>query len=218
MLMEFVDLILHLNRHLGDLTASYGIWIYLILFAVIFFETGVVVTPFLPGDSLLFAAGAIAATGNLNVFVLFVLLTAAAIIGDTVNYTFGKMAGPEMLAHGHKLIKKEHLDKTHAFYEKHGGKTIIYARFIPIIRTFAPFVAGIGTMDYNKFIRFNIAGAFLWTTLFLFAGYWFGNISFVQKNFSLVILVIIILSVMPIVYEFINGYIKSRKGESILDE
>jgi membrane-associated protein len=218
MLLEFIDLILHLNKHLAVLTANYGVWIYLILFAVIFFETGVVITPFLPGDSLLFAAGAIAAAGGLEITLLYLLLTAAAIIGDTLNYAFGKMAGPEMLAHGHKLIKKKHLDKTHAFYEKHGGKTIILARFIPIIRTFAPFIAGIGTMNYYKFIRFNVIGAVLWTTIFLFAGYWFGNIPFIQKNFSLVILAIIILSVLPIVYEFVNGYLKARRGKSILDD
>ncbi|MDH5657290.1 MAG: VTT domain-containing protein, partial [Spirochaetia bacterium] len=158
LLLQFVDIVLHLNRHLGDLTAQYGLWVYLILFVVIFLETGIVVTPFLPGDSLLFAAGAIAATGGVDVLILYGLLTVAAIIGDTVNYSFGKMAGPGMLTHGHKLIKKEHLDKTHAFYERHGGKTIIYARFIPIIRTFAPFVAGIGTMDYSRFIRFNVIG------------------------------------------------------------
>lgn len=216
--LNLIDFVLHLNRHLAELTSAYGIWIYLILFLIIFMETGVVVTPFLPGDSLLFAAGAIAAGGNINVLLLFLLLTLAAILGDAVNYSIGKYVGPEILKRGSRFIKKEHLDKTHAFYERHGGKTIIYARFIPIVRTFAPFVGGIGTMNYLNFLRYNIVGGILWTSLFIFGGYWFGNIPFVQKNFSIVILVIIVLSVMPVVYETIVSYLKVKKGKSLLDD
>jgi membrane-associated protein len=211
MFAEILDTVLHLNRHLFVLTEQYGIWIYLILFVVVFLETGFVVTPFLPGDSLLFAAGAIAAGGNIDILFLFLLLNLAAILGDTVNYSIGKLVGPEILHRGNRFIRKEHLDRTHQFYEKHGGKMIVYARFIPIVRTFAPFVAGIGTMNYGRFIRFNVLGALLWTSLFLSGGYWFGNIPFVQNNFSIVILVIILLSVLPIIYESIMELIRIRR-------
>jgi len=215
MFVELIDIVLHLNLHLADLTAHYGGWIYLILFLVIFCETGLVVTPFLPGDSLLFAAGAIAAGGGLELMWLLLLLNLAAILGDTLNYSIGKWTGPGFTGEGHKWIKKEHLDKTHAFYEKHGGKTIIYARFIPIVRTFAPFVAGIGTMAYSRFLQFNVIGAVLWTVIFLSAGFWFGRIPFVQANFSLVVLAIIFLSVTPILYETVVEYLKYKKTGSL---
>jgi membrane-associated protein len=205
LILKVVDVFLHLDKHLGEIIQSYGIWTYLILFVVVFCETGLVATPFLPGDSLLFATGAFAASGSFNVLFVFVLLTLAAIIGDTVNYWIGYYVGPKVF-HKDKSIffKKEHLIRTQKFYEKHGGKTIIIARFVPIIRTFAPFVAGIGKMSYWKFIVYNITGGISWTTIFIFCGYYFGNLPFVKKNFSLVIMVIIILSIMPGVFEYIK--------------
>lgn len=203
--MEFVsgliDFFLHLDEHLTALVTQYGVWTYAILFTIIFAETGLVVTPFLPGDSLLFAAGAIAAGGALDPFILFGLLSFAAILGDSVNYAIGKAIGPRAFTGNSRFFKREHLERTHRFYEKHGGKTIVLARFLPIVRTFAPFVAGIGTMDYSKFIFYNIAGALLWNGLFIFAGYLFGNLPFVKKNFELVIVAVILLSVLPIVFE-----------------
>jgi len=197
-----VDLFLHLDEHLEAIINSYGMWTYLLLFLVIFLETGVVVTPFLPGDSLLFAAGALSATSSLSPVVLWVLLAAAAILGDTVNYWIGHAVGPRAFSGDIRFLKKEYLDRTHQFYEKHGGKTIILARFIPIIRTFAPFVAGIGAMSYPHFIGYNIFGGILWTSLFIFSGYFFGNLPVVEHNFSLVIIAIIIISVLPGVYEY----------------
>ena len=177
--MNFLfDLILHLDEHLAELTQAYGTWTYAMLFLIIFLETGVVIAPFLPGDSLLFAAGALAAvqSANLNVVLLFILLTIAAIIGDTVNYWIGQTIGPRAFQGNIRFLKKEYLDRTHQFYEKYGGKTIVLARFIPIIRTFAPFVAGVGSMSYGKFITYNILGGILWTAIFIFAGYFFGNL------------------------------------------
>jgi len=191
---------------LNEIIISYKSWTYLILFLIIFCETGLVFTPFLPGDSLLFAAGAIAALGSLNPMLLFFLLAVAAILGDTANYWIGEFIGEKLFdSKKLKFLKREHLDKTHQFYEKHGGKTIIIARFVPIIRTFAPFVAGIGSMTYPKFLSYNIIGGILWVGLFTFGGYYFGNLPFVKSNFSIVIIAIIIISVLPGVFEFLRN-------------
>jgi len=208
---ELVDFILHLDVYLNSIIKNFGIWTYLILFLIIFLETGVVITPFLPGDSLLFAAGSFAALGSLNVFALVILLTLAAILGDTLNYWVGHFIGPRAFSGNIRILKKEYLDRTHEFYEKHGGKTIILARFIPIIRTFAPFVAGIGAMDYPHFFFYNVIGAILWVSIFTFGGYFFGNLPFVRNNFTIVILVIILISVLPGVFEFLREKFKSRK-------
>jgi membrane-associated protein len=203
-LQELVGYILHLEVHLAQLAREYGAWVYAILFAIIFLETGVVVTPFLPGDSLLFAAGALAAfPDGLNVWVLWVLLATAAILGDSVNYWIGHKIGPRAFTGKVRFLKQEHLERTERFYEKHGGKTIVLARFVPIVRTFAPFVAGVGTMEYRRFLAYNVGGGIFWTGLFLFAGYFFGNIPVVKENFSLVIVAIILLSVLPIAYEML---------------
>jgi membrane-associated protein len=197
-----IDFIVHIDKHLAEIISAYGTLTYFILFAIIFAETGLVITPFLPGDSLLFAAGTFAALGSIDVYILFVILCIAAILGDTVNYWVGHYIGPRVFKEDRRFIKKAYLEKTHAFYEKYGGKTIIIARFIPIIRTFAPFVAGVGAMNYSKFILYNITGGIVWIGSFLFAGYFFGNIPFVRNNFSLVILAIIIISVVPGVIEY----------------
>lgn len=209
--MEFIsyliDFILHIDKHLSEIISNYQVWTYLILFIIIFAETGFVVTPFLPGDSLLFAAGALIGAGNtgLNIYLLAVLLFIAAVLGDSVNYEIGKHYGIKAFSGKIKFLKKEYLVKTQQFFVKHGGKTIIYARFVPIVRTFAPFVAGIGEMSYKRFASFNVVGAFLWIGIFLFLGYFFGNLAFIQKNFSLVILAIIVISVLPAVVEVIRG-------------
>ena len=195
-----IDLFLHLDEYLDTIITQYGVWTYGILFAVIFVETGLVIMPFLPGDSLLFAAGTFAALGSLNVWFLAGLLMVAAIIGDTVNYSIGHYLGDR--AYNIKWIKREYLDKTHAFFEKHGGKAIFLARFVPIVRTFAPFVAGIGKMSYGYFITYNFIGGITWVALFTFAGYFFGNIPFVRHNFEYVIIVIILISVLPMVFEW----------------
>ncbi len=202
-----IDIFLHLDEHLGAIIQQYGVWTYLLLFVVIFLETGVVVTPFLPGDSLLFAAGALASLPGsaLNPVFLFILLAIAAVMGDTANYWIGHTIGPRAFTGNVRFLKKEYLDRTHQFYEKHGGKTIVLARFIPIIRTFAPFVAGVGAMSYSRFIAYNVFGGILWVALFIFAGYFFGNLPFVQHNFTLVILAIIVISVLPGVYEYLRG-------------
>lgn len=205
-----IDFVLHLDEHLSIIIQNFGVWTYLLLFLIIFLETGVVITPFLPGDSLLFAAGAFAALGALNIWVLFALLSLAAILGDTVNYWIGHYIGPRAFSGNIRFLKREYLDRTHAFYEKHGGKTIILARFIPIIRTFAPFVAGIGAMTYDKFIVYNVSGAILWVGLFLFGGYFFGNLPFVKDNFTVVILAIIGISVLPGVVEFLRERSRSK--------
>jgi len=195
-----IDLFLHLDEYLDTIISQYGAWTYGILFLVIFVETGLVIMPILPGDSLLFAAGTFAALGSLNVWFLAGLLMVAAILGDTVNYSIGHYLGDR--AYNIKWIKKEYLDKTHAFFEKHGGKAIFLARFVPIVRTFAPFVAGIGKMTYGYFITYNFIGGITWVALFTFAGYFFGNIPFVRHNFEYVIIVIILISVLPMVFEW----------------
>jgi len=215
--MEFiakvVDFVLHLDKHLSGLIQTYGFWTYLILFIVIFCETGLVVTPFLPGDSLIFAAGAFAASGSLQIGWLFLILAAAAVLGDTVNYWIGKIVGPKVFTREKsRIFRKEYLDRTHRFYEKYGAETIIIARFVPIVRTFAPFVAGIGRMSYGKFLSYNVIGGVAWVALFSFGGYFFGNIPFVRKNFSLVIIAIILISLMPILWEFLRHRKQKRKS------
>jgi membrane-associated protein len=201
LLRSFIDLFLHLDSHLAEIISNYGVWTHLILFLIVFAETGLVVTPFLPGDSLLFAAGTFAAIGSLDLWLLVVLLVGAAILGDTVNYWVGAWIGPRAFSGNVRFLRKDYLDRTHAFYERHGGKTIILARFVPIIRTFAPFVAGVGAMSYPKFITYNVVGAVLWVGLLVPAGYFFGNIPAVRENFTLVILAIIAISVLPIALE-----------------
>ena len=207
--------VIHLDKSLADVIQAYGTWTYLILGVVIFCETGLVVTPFLPGDSLLFAAGAFAAKPefHLDATTLFVLLATAAVVGDTVNYWIGAYIGPRAFSGEVRFLKKEYLDRTHRFYEKYGGKTISLARFVPIVRTFAPFVAGIGAMSYRRFIVYNVVGGVAWVGLFLGLGFWFGNRPWVQSNFKLVILAIIIISVMPMVVEFIRSR-RAAAGES----
>jgi membrane-associated protein len=205
LLRDIVDLFLHLDRHLSEVISEYGTWTHLILFLIVFCETGLVVTPFLPGDSLLFAAGTFAALGALDLWLVVILLIGAAIIGDTVNYWVGAYIGPRAFRGDIRFLRKEYLDRTHAFYEKHGGKTIILARFVPIIRTFAPFVAGVGAMSYPKFFTYNVVGAVLWVGIFVLGGYFFGNIPVVRENFTIVILAIIALSVMPIALEALRA-------------
>lgn len=204
---QIVDLFLHLDRHLNDAMRVHGTtWTYVVLFAIIFSETGFVVTPFLPGDSLLFAAGALAATPDnpMSVGLLFGLLSAAAVGGNTTNYSVGRLFGDKLSAKFPRIIKPKYLEKTHAFYEKYGGETIIITRFVPIVRTFAPFVAGVGHMRYLKFTAYNVAGGALWVVLLLFGGYWFGQLEFVKKHFGIVELAIIIISVMPMVIEYLR--------------
>jgi membrane-associated protein len=220
LLRDFIDFFLHLDVHLSQIISDYGIWAYLILFLIIFVETGLVVMPFLPGDSLLFAAGAFAAPqlaqngelvpGPFNVFYLIGLLFIAAFLGDTLNYYIGDYIGPKVFRRNYRFLKKEHLLKTQNFYQKHGAKTIIFARFIPIIRTFAPFIAGVGTMKYSKFIAYNIIGGFVWVTLFIAAGYFFGNIPAVKKNFTLAIFAIILISILPPLYEFAKHKLSAK--------
>lgn len=204
-----IDIFLHLDKYLGFIINNYGFETYLLLFFIIFLETGLVVTPFLPGDSLIFAAAAFAAMGMLNIYALLGLLMVAAILGDTVNYEIGRIFGDKLInISGGKLIKKEHLDKTNKFYEKHGGKTIIFARFIPIVRTLAPFVAGIGKMQYRHFISFNAIGGILWVLVVSALGFFFGNIPVVKKNFEFVIIAIIFISIVPVIVEFLRSKMK----------
>ncbi len=210
---EIIDFVLHINQHLQDFVQAYGALVYALLFLIVFAETGLVVTPFLPGDSLLFAAGALAANevNNLNVFLIIILLIAAALAGDNTNYFIGRYLAKK--GEGAKLfglftIRKDYLDKTHTFYEKHGARTIIIARFVPIVRTFAPFVAGVGSMTYSKYITYCVAGAIVWVTMLTMAGYMFGNIDWVKKNFELVVFGIIGVSLLPIVFEFIKHKFK----------
>ncbi len=209
-LVNALDFFLHLDVHLGEWINNYGMWTYIILFAIIFAETGFVVTPFLPGDSLIFAASALAAQTILDPWLIFAVLTVAGILGDSVNYAIGHTIGPRVFKEDVRFLKREYLDKTHEFYEKHGGKTIILARFMPIIRTFAPFVAGVGAMTYHKFVIYNVIGAVAWVGLFTFLGYNFGNIPAVEENFTLVILGIIIVSVLPPIYEFLKERNKQK--------
>ena len=214
LILKLFDIFLHLDEYLGAIIQDYGLLAYLLLFIVVFMVPGLVVTPFLPGDSLIFAAGTFAGLGSLNPFILFGLLGFAAVLGDTVNYWIGHYIGPRAFSGNIRFLKKEYMDRTHAFYEKHGGKTIILARFIPVIRTFAPFVAGVGAMTYGKFISYNIIGGLLWVAIFTFMGYFFGNLPIVQDNFSLVIIAIILISVMPAVIEFVKEKLRQRKEVS----
>lgn len=213
--MEFIyglfDFFLNLDKHLFTLVNDYRNWTYLILFLIIFCETGLVITPFLPGDSLLFAVGAMAAIGLLNLWILILILVIAAFLGDTVNYSIGRIFGKKVFEKEYRLIKKEYIMRTHEFYEKYGGKTIIIARFVPIIRTFAPFIAGVGYMNYTRFMIYNIAGGILWVLVCSLAGYFFGNLPFVKNNFSLVVLAIIIISLLPMVVEFARYKLKKIK-------
>jgi len=219
-LTQALDYFRHMDGHLADLLRDYGAWTYAILFLIIFCETGLVVTPFLPGDSLLFAAGAVVATANsqpgqpaLNVFLLWLLLMLAAVVGDSVNYQIGRYLGLRVFKEDAKIMKAEYLRRTEAFYARHGGKTIILARFIPIVRTYAPFVAGASRMDYPRFLSFNIIGGVVWITLFLFAGYFFGNIPVIQENFEYVVIGIILVSVVPMLIEWIKARRARVPGE-----
>ena len=211
LVMNFVDLFLHLDKYLSVVIEDFGLWTYLLLFLVIFMETGFVVTPFLPGDSLLFAAGTFAALGSLNVAGLLLILSVAAILGDTVNYWIGHFVGPKVFHENMRFVKREHLERTHEFYEKHGGKTIVLARFIPIIRTFAPFVAGIGSMTYGRFLMYNVVGGIVWVWLFTLLGFFFGNLQVVKENFALVILAIIAVSLLPALFEILKARLKSTE-------
>ncbi len=212
---HLIDFILHIDRHLIELCADYGAWVYLILFMIIFCETGLVVTPLLPGDSLLFATGSMAAIGALDVRLSIILISGAAILGDSVNYSIGHFVGPKVFHDDHaRFLNKEYLHRTHAFYERHGGKTIVIARFLPIIRTFAPFVAGIGSMTYPKFLFYNIFGGILWTLTFIFAGFWFGSIPFIKNNFSMVIMALVIIPGIPALVEFIRIHIDRKKKQA----
>jgi membrane-associated protein len=202
---NLIDFILHLDKHLNYIIEGSGFWCYLIFFLIIFAETGLVVTPFLPGDSLLFALGTLAAAGSLKIFWLFVVLSIAAVLGDSANYAIGKYFGQVILKHeGAWFLKKEHIERTHRFYEKYGAKTIVIARFVPIVRTFAPFIAGVGKMTYLRFFSYNVIGGLLWVTLFIFGGFFFGNIPVIKRNFTLVIFAIIIISILPAVIEVIR--------------
>ncbi len=213
-LTQLIDFVLHINVHLAELMQNYGPWIYLILFLIVFCETGLVVTPILPGDSLLFAAGALAATGGMNLWILCAVLIVAAILGDTANYWIGKKSGNILQRKFPRIVKPEYLVRTNAFFERYGGKTIIFARFVPIVRTFAPFVAGAGAMSYGRFMMFNVVGALLWVLLLVPAGYLFANVEFVKKNFSAVILGIIVVSILPCVIEIMRerNRLKKEKG------
>ena len=214
---NLLDLFLHLDKNLALVISEIGIFTYIFLFLIIFMETGLVITPFLPGDSLLFAACTLAVSGNLNILLLFMLLALGAILGDTVNYWIGTIIGPKIFEKKRiPFLKKEYLTRTEKFYEKHGGKTIILARFIPIIRTFAPFVAGIGKMSYSKFLSFNIIGGIVWVALFLFTGFFFGNLPIIRENFHYAILGIIFVSILPAAIEYIR-HLKDRKKTIELD-
>ena len=205
LLLSGWDLLVHLDRHLATLLQQHGAWVYLLLFAIIFCETGLVVTPFLPGDSLLFIAGALAAGGEIDVHLLALLLVAAAVLGNTVNYSIGRFIGPRVFHwEQSRFFNRRALDRAHAFYEKHGGKTIVITRFVPILRTFAPFVAGIGQMTYLNFTAYNLAGALAWVLSLLYAGYWFGNVPFVKENLTWVILGIVVLSLLPLAFEYLR--------------
>ena len=213
--MQLIEFILHVDQHLLEFVRNYGVWVYAILFLIIFVETGLVVMPLLPGDSLLFAAGAIAATGAMDPVLLSVLLIIAAVMGDSLNYQIGHYIGPRVFNLKSRFINREHLLKTQGFFEKHGGKTIIFARFMPIIRTFAPFIAGVGSMAYSRFLMFNVVGGMAWVLSFIWLGYFFGNLPVIKDNFTYVIFAIIILSLMPAVIEFVrHHWINTNKTSS----
>jgi len=215
LVMMLIDFVLHIDRHLRALCTDYGTWVYVILFVIVFCETGLVVTPFLPGDSLLFAVGSMAAIGALDLYGVMLILIVAAILGDTVNYSAGHYVGPRVFHEDHgRFLNKEYLLRTHRFYEKHGGKTIVIARFLPIIRTFAPFVAGIGSMTYLRFLFFNVFGGVLWVLLFVLSGYWFGNMPVVQKNFSLVIIALVLIPAIPSVVEVVRIQLAKRRQKA----
>lgn len=210
---SLMDFILHMDKHLSAIIHDFGAWTYVILFVIIFAETGLVVTPFLPGDSLLFAAGSFAGLGSIRVWPLFISLAIAAVLGDTINYSIGKFIGPKVFKYENsRIFRRDYLDKTNKFYEKYGVKTIILARFVPVVRTFAPFVAGIGKMEYFKFALYNVVGGVIWVALFVFGGYFFGNLPIVKRNFTLVILVIVALSFVPMAIEAWKHYRIKRKA------
>jgi membrane-associated protein len=211
--MNLLDIVLHLDTHLLKLVAEYGIWIYAILFAIIFSETGFVVTPFLPGDSLLFVAGAIAATGEMNVWMLFVLLAVAAVLGNSVNYAIGRWLGRHFsTGKGLRWLNKKHLDKAHEFYERHGGKAVVISRFLPIVRTYVPFVAGMALMTPRQYTTYNVAGGVLWVGTLTFAGYFFGNIPWVKGNLTAIIIGIVLVSLLPLAYAFLKSKLSKRKA------
>jgi membrane-associated protein len=211
----FIEFFLHLDKHLAQVITSYGPYTYGLLFAIVFLETGLVVTPLLPGDSLIFAAGTFAGSGSLNVWLLFLLLSVAAVLGDTVNYSVGAYLGPKVFHYPKsRFFNPEHLRRTHAFYEKHGGKTIIIARFLPIIRTFAPFVAGIGAMSYARFLAYNVIGGVLWVAACVFSGYFLGSWPFVQRNFSVVIMALVIIPGLPAAVEFVRQQLAARRARA----
>jgi membrane-associated protein len=207
------EFIMHLDTYLNVIIRDWGNWSYLLLFIIIFCETGLVVTPFLPGDSLLFAVGALSALGTFSIPLLFITLSGAAIIGDTANYAFGNLFGEKIILRGHyRFFKKEHIERTHKFFERHGGKTIILARFVPIVRTFAPFVAGVGKMSYFKFLAYNVTGALMWVAVFMAGGYYFGNMPVIQHNFSIVIVVIMLISLLPVILEYRKHHKRKKTG------
>ncbi len=210
-LQQTIDILVHLDVYLDLIIEKFGLLTYLLLFVTIFCETGLVVMPFLPGDSLLFAAGAFAAKGSLSVAVLFFLFVIAAIVGDSLNYAIGSYVGPKLFVKKWRILRQDHLDRAHAFYERYGGKAIVFARFIPILRTVVPFVAGVGRMTYPSFVYYNVLGGLIWVTLFLFGGYFFGSIRFVEENFSIVILAIIIVSILPAVVEVTRQWFSHRR-------
>lgn len=214
LIRQFIDFFIHLDTHLAEIIQRYGTGTYVILFLIVFAETGLVILPLLPGDSLLFAAGIFANLGQLNPWLLTGLLIAAAILGDTVNYWIGNKLGPRAFSGEYRFLKRKYLDRTREFYERHGGKTIILARFIPIVRTFAPFVAGVGEMQYTRFLVYNVVGGVVWVTLFVWAGYLFGDIPVVRERFEFVILGIIAVSLLPIVVEIVRGWLASRRENS----
>ncbi|MEX0726552.1 MAG: DedA family protein [Planctomycetaceae bacterium] len=214
---QMYDLVMHMDRHLDEMIQYFGPWMYVVLFLIIFAETGLVVTPILPGDSLLFALGAFAGLGSLDLATLLVLLSIAAVLGDTVNYWIGAWIGPRVFSGENvRFMNRKHLEKTHEFYERYGGKTIILARFVPIVRTFAPFVAGMGKMTYRRFMAYNVIGGLVWINLFLWGGYFFGSQPFVKKNFTLVMLAIVFVSVLPAAFEIAREWLKQRKSTSLL--
>lgn len=213
---HLIDFVLHIDRHLATIIADYGIWTYALLFFIIFAETGFVVTPFLPGDSLLFAAGALCAGTVLNVHLLALALLAAAVLGNLTNYAIGSFIGPKVFSREDSwLLRKKHLDRAHAFFEKYGGRSIILSRFVPIVRTFVPFVAGVGRMSFSRFFSFNFVGGFAWIYLLTYLGFFFGGTEVVRKNFSLVVIAIIVISVLPIAVEMIRGWVAGRRANRV---